>query len=263
MIVARTYEALLKAEREGQIKSDSIPFVKPQIKSESIPFIKPESHPKPERTVKLGDSSKLLQEFDRIRDHVLLNDVKGSAKTLLFSSPKEGEGNSTILINFVISLARDGEKVIVVDGNVRNPSLHERLNLERKPGLTDLVLGEVTLKDVLRETRFNNLLAITCGMPLSNPSAILGSKSLEVYIEEMKAHGDWVVFDSPAINSFNDAAVLAGKVDGVVMVIQAEKTRWEVAQKAKERIESGNGRILGAVLNDRRYHIPGWLYRTL
>ena len=79
----------------------------------------------------------------------------------------------------------------------------------------------------------------------------------------MKPYFDWVLFDSPCIHSCNDASTLAAKMDGVVMVVQAEKTRWEVAQSAKERIESEKIKILGAVLNKRKMLIPAWAYKIL
>ena len=79
----------------------------------------------------------------------------------------------------------------------------------------------------------------------------------------MKAEAEWVLFDSPPINSFNDSIALAHRVDAVVMVVEAEKTRWEVAQSAKQRVESGNGKILGIVLNKRRYYIPKFIYKRL
>ena len=79
----------------------------------------------------------------------------------------------------------------------------------------------------------------------------------------MKAFADWIIFSCPPVNAYNDAAALAGMVDGVVLVIQAEKTRWEVAQSAKDRLEKAGANILGVVLNDRRHHIPEWIYKRL
>jgi Mrp family chromosome partitioning ATPase len=74
---------------------------------------------------------------------------------------------------------------------------------------------------------------------------------------------DWVLFDAPPVNHFDEGLALSGMVDGVVMVIQAEKTRWEVAQSAKQRLEDSGGRILGVVLNKRKFYIPKWLYETI
>ena len=103
-------------------------------------------------------------------------------------------------------------------------------------------------------------------LPLHLPElelAVVESKSLDSCIKEMKAQADWVLFDSPPINSFNDAIALATRIDGVIIVVEAERTKWEVALRAKQRIEGISGNILGVVLNRRRLYIPNWLYRRL
>jgi Mrp family chromosome partitioning ATPase len=79
----------------------------------------------------------------------------------------------------------------------------------------------------------------------------------------MKTQADWVMFDAPHINSYDDSIALAARVDGVIMVVEAEKTRWEVAEHAKQRVENSNGKILGVILNKRQSHIPDWLYKRL
>jgi capsular exopolysaccharide synthesis family protein len=181
----------------------------------------------------------------------------------MFSSPTQGEGNSTILVNFAITLASDGERVLIVDSNLRNPSFHHIFDLERENGLTELILGEKTLTSVKKETRFPNLLVITSGKNHSNPSSLFEFKALDIHIGEMKTQVNWVIFDSPPINSFNDPVTLASKVDGVIMVVHAETTRTDVALKAKQRMQANNARILGVVLNKRQFHIPDWLYKRL
>ena len=136
-------------------------------------------------------------------------------------------------------------------------------NLEKENGFAELILGKVTLKDVIKETLFDNLFVITCGMDQLSPTSVFRSNSLDIRIEEMKRQADWIIFDAPQINAYDDPITLASKVDGVVMVVEAEKTRWQVAQLAKQRIENGKGKILGVVLNKRQFHIPDWLYKRL
>jgi Mrp family chromosome partitioning ATPase len=104
---------------------------------------------------------------------------------------------------------------------------------------------------------------ITCGTPHPNPFVVCESGCLKAQVEQMKVKSDWVLLDCPAITSCNDAASLAGSVDGLILVVEAERTRWEVAENARKSIKGGNGNVLGVVLNKRRYHIPNWLYRRL
>lgn len=260
-MMARTSEAIKKAEQEGQQKRVD--------RGEGLNDGRPWTN----------DRRLILEEYYGIKHNILNLNSGQRIKTILFSSSNKGEGNSTVLIQFSLTLASEGERVLLVDANLRDPSFHKIFNLERENGLTELILGRSTLDEVIKKTRFNNLFVITSGIlsrgpsldrgPLTvdyglfNPSALFESDSLDSHIENMKKQADWVLFDSPPINSFNDSIALAHRVDGVVMVVEAEKTRWEVAQSAKQRVESGNGKILGIVLNKRRYYIPEFIYKRL
>ena len=196
--------------------------------------------------------------------HLILNaDTAREIKTLLFASAKQGEGTSITLRNFAITLASGGETVLLVDANLRNPVLHNFFNVDKKNGLTELLLGKKDLSEVIKQTKINNLSIITSGAPHSNPPSILESLLLATVTQQMKEHANWILFDSPAINHFNDSNALAIKLDGVVMVVQAESTRWEAAQSAKERIESDAVKLLGVVLNRRKMYIPEWIYKRL
>ena len=249
--MAKTFEALKKAEKEYQIKPE-----------ESKVFdLKPK--PKPYIPVDFKISPQIIEEYHRMKYHILNSNPGRKIKTLLFSSSTEGEGNSTVLINFGITLASGGDKVLLVDANLRNPTLHDLFNIDKKSGFTELLLEKNTLKGVIKKTQIKNLSVITSGIPHSNPFSIFESKSLDSFIKQMKDQTDWVLFDSPPINSYNDSSTLAAKMDGVVMIVQAEKTRWELIQSAKERIENGKVKILGAVLNRRKMYIPGWVYKML
>jgi capsular exopolysaccharide synthesis family protein len=249
--VAKTYEALMKAEQEREKRS----------KLSSI--VRPEPVPSSRRRARLEISSQILNGLKQIRQNISLMDPEGKIKCLMFSSPTGGEGNSTVLISFALTLVNERERALLVDSNLRNPSFHHMFDLERENGLTELILGEKNFSTVRKETQFHNLSVITCGKNHSNPLSLFESKALDFHIKEMKAQADWVIFDSPPINSFNDSIALGAKVDGVVMVVEAEKTRWEVAEHAKQRVENGRGKILGVVLNKRQFHIPNWLYKRL
>jgi capsular exopolysaccharide synthesis family protein len=126
-----------------------------------------------------------------------------------------------------------------------------------------LLQGKSSLTDVIKKTNINNLSVITSGSSASNPFNILESESLGSLIEQMKEHAYWVLFDSPPVNQYNEALLLSSKVDGVIMVVQAEDTRWEVAQNARLRIENDKVKLLGAVLNKRKMYLPEWVYKRL
>jgi len=249
--MGKTFEALMRAEKQKLIGPEEIKALDLKL------------HPQPPVPVSFDIPSHIVEGYLKMKRTLLSTTPGVKIKTILFSSSTGGEGTSTVLINFAITLASGGDTVLVVDANLRNPILHGVFNLEKKGGFTELVLGNRTLEEVIKETQVNNLSVITSGTPHANPSSLFESKLLDTLIGQMKAHADWVLFDSPPINSYSDSSTFAEKIDGVVMVVQAEKTRWEEAQSAKEQIETGKVKILGTILNRRNMYIPDWAYKRL
>ena len=115
----------------------------------------------------------------------------------------------------------------------------------------------------MKRTETEGLFMVTAGSPVANPFSLFESASINAVIESMRNEADWILLTAPPVNAYNDTVALAKKVDGVVLVVEAEQTRWEVAQSAKERLEDARANILGVVLNNRKFHIPGWIYRRL
>ena len=102
---------------------------------------------------------------------------------------------------------------------------------------------------------------ITHGKQSERTLTGFSTDTIKPIINELKSHADWVLFDSPPIHKYSDAAILANEVDGVIMVVQAEKTKWEVAQSARDKITKGKAKILGAILNKKQMHIPNLIYK--
>ena len=248
--MAKTFEAFMKAEKEHLIQpvETKVFDIKPQAKPLPLGYKLP---------------PQVVEEFQRMKHLILNANTESDIKTLLFASAKEGEGTSTTIRNLAITLASGGDTVLLVDANLRNPVLHDFFNVDKRNGLTELLLGKKDLSRVIKETKINNLSIITSGSTHSNPSSILESAFFASVTEQMKEYATWILFDAPSINSFNDSSTLAAKVDGIIMVVQAESTRWEVAQNAKERIENGKIKLLGVILNKRKMYIPDWIYKML
>jgi capsular exopolysaccharide synthesis family protein len=249
--MARTFEALKRAEKDKQIKIEETKVFeqKPQVK--------------PTVPTRLSVSSQVVEEYHRMKQHIKTVAQDKTIRTILFSSAVHGEGTTTVLVNFGITLANECNTVLLVDANLRNPSLHQIFNVEQRRGLSSLLQGKSSLTDVIKKTNINNLSVITSGSSASNPFNILESESLGSIIKQMKEHAYWVLFDSPPVNQYNETLLLSSKVDGVIMVVQAEDTRWEVAQNARLRIENDKVKLLGVVLNKRKMYIPEWVYNRL
>ena len=203
------------------------------------------------------------EESKRLQNSIisLMPDVK--QRILLFTGVADGEGSETLVIRFGLVLAALGEQVLLVDTCVREPSLHKSFGIEQAPGITELLSGKGTVPDVIHRSALKGLFIIPGGSSVANPAFAQGLRTLDSATEAMKGLADWIIFICPPVNAYDDASALARVVDGVVLVVEAEKTRWEVAQSAKKRLESAGANILGVVLNNRRRHIPGWIYRGL
>lgn len=250
--MAKTFEALIKAAREKRMHAqyDGTFYLQPDRKiprasftREPIPYI--------------------AEEYHRMRHNLLSVSAREKIKLIQFSAVNQGEGNSTAIVNFGVTLATGGESVLMVDADFRTPSLHESFALERNKGLTELLREEISLNDAVKKTKIAKLSIVTSGNQHTNPSTLFKSQQLPSLLDQMRAWADWVLFDSPSINTYNDSIVLASLVDGVVMVIEAEKTRWEVAQNAKVRMEEAKAKLLGVILNRRKLHIPERIYNML
>ena len=249
--MGRTFEALKKAESEHLVSAGETGVLLPNVDT------------KPHMPLRLRLSSNTTEEYHRLKQNVLLADWETDSVSLLFVSPTEGEGTTTVMVQFASTLASSGERVVLVDANFRHPTLHDVFNVERTSGFSELLTQRSLLKSAIRETEFKNLFVIPNGNPLTNPSSLLASSATEEVLKQLREEGQWILFDCAPITRYSDGAALAPKVDGVVIIIEAERTKREVAKDAKERLLAPNTKILGAVLNRRKTHIPEWLYRRL
>jgi capsular exopolysaccharide synthesis family protein len=249
--MGKIYEVLKKAEAERQ-------FQPKELKSPERVI-----YPKQQVPKKFIGTPTMIEECHRMQ--LMIQAIVNEAhKTIVFSSALQGEGTSTIAINFAKTVAATEATALLIDANLRRPALHQILNVELNWGLSDLFQGKSSVSDVIKKTKIPNLSVITCGSPnYPKPLAMFLEDSIDAFMKEIKQHAEWVLFDTPPLNSYNDAIPVAAKADGVVLVVEAEKTRWEVAQKACRQLEEGGIRVLGAVLNRRKMHIPDWLYNRL
>jgi capsular exopolysaccharide synthesis family protein len=183
---------------------------------------------------------------------------------VLVASAQHGEGTSTVAREIATLLCRDGSaQAVLVDANLRTPSQHLAYRLERSGGLAEVVTRGLAPEAAVRTGPGSSLPLVTAGRPTGTPAAILGLPALRAAIDQYRNRFDWVVIDAPPVTVYSDAAILAPLTDGVVLVVEAENTRWEVAGQAKRTLEESGGRVLGAVLNRQRYHIPPALYGLL
>ncbi len=197
----------------------------------------------------------------------LNNPSKGSLETLCtvsITSCHQGEGSSTVAIQLALMLANCGEgRILLVDANLQHPSVHKIFKENLSPGLADIFCDDYGSMTLIRPSRINHLDLLCAGQADADISWRSDSKSFAGLLDLWKREYSFVIFDSSAVWEGNDMISLGSSVDAVVLVVEAEKIRWETAQRAKEQLIDAKANILGVVLNKRRFYIPEWLYSTI
>lgn len=197
--------------------------------------------------------SPVAEAYRQLRTNIQFSSLDKKIQTLLLTSTGPQEGKSTTLANLAIAIAGTGSKVIVVDCDLRRPTQHKLFNLTNGNGLTNLMVEHDLSNLNCQPTDVPNLSVITTGPIPPNPSELLGSHRMEEIIARLRSEADYVLFDTPPVVAVTDAAVLATKVDGVVLVIQANRTKRDVAQRAKAQLEKVGANLIGVVLNSVKY----------
>jgi non-specific protein-tyrosine kinase len=172
-------------------------------------------------------------------------------ESLVVTSAAPDEGKSEVLVNLAVTMAQGERRTILVDADLRRPGLHELFGVANDRGLTTMILEEEALDDPpLLDVGVENLLLVPSGPLPPNPADILGSSKMEQVIDVFKERADVILFGAPPVVAVTDAAVLGTKVDGVLLVVAAGRTRRDHAGRAKELLQRVNVRIIGAVLNE-------------
>ncbi|WP_371321672.1 CpsD/CapB family tyrosine-protein kinase [Robertmurraya korlensis] len=193
--------------------------------------------------------SPINEQYRLIRNNIHFSSVDNELSSILITSAEPSEGKSTTAANLAIVLAQKGKRVILVDADLRKPTIHYAFSLSNKEGLTTVLTKDCTLETAIMRTEVAYLDVLTSGPIPPNPSELLDSKSMEIVMKELKGLYDYIVYDTPPILAVADSQNIANKCDGVVMVISSGETRRDRAIKAKELIEKAGSKMLGVVIN--------------
>ncbi|KAA0763651.1 CpsD/CapB family tyrosine-protein kinase [Bacillus sp. SH5-2] len=195
--------------------------------------------------------SKISEQYRSLRTNIQLSSSNHKSRTIVVTSPRYGEGKSTITVNLAVSIAQKGEKVLVIDANLRTPMIHEMFGVENTIGLTDILNGTTNLEGVVKKTEMESLDVLTSGPVPFNPSEILSSDAMDMLIQKAMGRYDIVLFDSSPVLEVTDTSVLADKCEGVLLVIRYNRTVNEDALETKRALSFTKSRILGAILNGK------------
>jgi len=216
-----------------------------------------------------GLDSPHAEAYRVLRTNVLFTRKDEKANCITVVSGGAGEGKSTTILNLATVFAQNGNRVLLVDSDLRRPSLHKRLGLGNSPGLTNHLLGQNKLEEVVQHTSLPNLDFLPSGRLPSSALGILNSPQMKDFIKEAKNRYDFVFFDAPPIMGVSDATVLASAADLAILVIQYRKYPQSLAIRSRQMVEKVGGRLLGVVLNNINlasdasyYYYSGYHYHS-
>ncbi len=193
--------------------------------------------------------SPAAEAYRALRTNIQFSSLDKPLRTILATSTSPDEGKSTTIANLAVTMAQAEQRVILVDCDLRRPSLHALFGLPNEVGLTSMILQEGT-EIPAQPTEVPGLMVLTSGPLPPRPPDILGSRRMEAVIARLRERADIVLFDTPPVVAVTDAAVLATKVDGVLLVFRAGATKRDRAREARRLLEKVNANIVGVVLTD-------------
>ncbi|MBI5033977.1 MAG: CpsD/CapB family tyrosine-protein kinase [Chloroflexi bacterium] len=195
--------------------------------------------------------SPISEAYRTLRTNLEFSSLDKALRSMVVTSASPEEGKSTTLANLAVTIAQAGKKVILVDCDLRRPSLHQIFGARNAPGFTDMMRDDSLMsKPPLQGTTIANLCLLASGTIPPNPSELLASRRMSEVIAALQQQADVVLFDAPPVIAVTDAAVLSSKVDAVLLVVSAGKTKREHAKKAKALLDKVNAHLIGTVLNN-------------
>ena len=206
--------------------------------------------------------SPFSEAYYSIRTSLQFSTTDGVPRSLFVTSARPAEGKSTTSIALARNFARLGMRVLLIDGDLRNPSLHRSLGLDNSAGFSTALTGAGVLTDVMQVSDLPNMMVITAGPLPPNPAELLATGRLRAFVTEAESQFDLVVIDGPPVMGFADAPLLGAVIGGTLLIVSAGATRRGVVRTAVERLRVGRARLLGAILTkfDGRRASAGYGY---
>jgi non-specific protein-tyrosine kinase len=193
--------------------------------------------------------SAAAEAYRTLGTNIQFSSLDRPVRTLLVTSVGSDEGKSVVLANLAITMAEGGRHVVMIDCDLRRPSLHQIFGLADQPGLTTIMLDE-SLAPALQGTSVANVDLVAAGPLPPNPAELISSERFQRVLASIAAAADVVLVDAPPVSAVADATILATRVDGVLLVVDSGRTRRDTARRATEQLERVGARLLGAVLTN-------------
>lgn len=198
----------------------------------------------------IDPSSPISEQYRTIRTNIqFASSADKQIKTLVVTSSGPAEGKTTTSVNLAVVFAKSGQRVLLVDADMRKPTVYKTFNLNNASGLSTVLSTSTSVLEVAQKTVIDNLSVLTSGPKPPNPSELLGSARMNQVIEEAKKLYDVVIFDMPPVVAVTDAQIMESKADGTILVVRENVARKESLTKARDLLNMVQARIIGVVYN--------------
>jgi capsular exopolysaccharide synthesis family protein len=206
------------------------------------------------------------EAFRTIRTNVLFSSVEEGSRTIVVTSTGPGEGKTVVSSNLALALAQANQRVLLIDADMRRPQIHSYFSHPQEPGLSNFIVGNSEVGDVVRPSGVPQLWLLPSGLIPPNPAELLGSMKFKEFLATLKERFDWVIIDSPPVMAVTDACILAHSAHGVLFVVGSEMTSRKAARGALKQLALAQAGLMGAVLNrvdvEHHGHYYSGYYRT-
>ena len=257
-------DALKKAAQERLSRLERLDKVA-EVKYEFIAKKTVDSNIDPRIVAFYDQQSPVTEQYRSLRTNIQALSGTKPIKTITITSSTHSEGKTITAINLAISMARDLDKksILLVDADMRRARISKYLGIKSELCLADLIANGTQIDDALLNIGIDNLTLLPAGKIPHNPAELLGSAKLKNLLSALKSRYDYVIFDTPPIIPVTDAGLLGAQTDGTIMVIQAGRTQKGVVKHAELILKQAQAKLLGYILTNIQYHIPGYIYRYL
>ena len=198
--------------------------------------------------IKENPKSLLAEKYRNLRTSIEYSSVDKNLQTIVITSSEKDEGKSTVSANLAYVLSQGEKKVLIVDCDLRKPTVHRKFEISNEVGLTEILIEKTTIEKGIQKLDYG-VDVITSGTIPPNPAEIVASKAMENLLEELKEFYDYIIIDTPPVNLVTDGVVLAGKADGTILVVRANKTKDSSIIDGYNELKKVNANVIGTVMN--------------
>ncbi len=257
----RAEAAQLQGEQSSILPSD--PLVGPDAEARQPPLVGLDAEARQPPHINMDIQPANEEEYQQLRRSLFVGPRGTEIKTLLVVASTHGEGATTTatLLSVVLAKATRAQ-VLLIDANLRTPSLAEVFHLLENPrGLTDLLADSTAVDEIVQPTSFLNLSVVTSGRPVASPANLFNEDAIEKVLQTLRSRYEFIIIDGAPVSRYSDSYFLGPNLDGTILVLETEKTPIDSAKRVKQRLERSGAKLIGTVLNKKKNYLPAFLER--